>query len=56
MSLILNTNSGILHLKPCADGMTGNTPVTAGSRKPYSKYEMPLETLNIKKIIIIPAV
>lgn len=43
MSFILNTNSGVLHTKPCADGETGNTPVEAGSRKHYSKYEHAIE-------------
>ena len=37
---ILNTNSGKLHTKECGDGDTVcGAAVTAGSRKPYPKYE-----------------
>ena len=36
---ILNTNSGKLHTKECADSETTcGAAVAAGSRKPYPKY------------------
>lgn len=36
---VLNTNSGILHTKNCADGNTSNPPVGAGHRKHYSNLD-----------------
>ena len=35
---VLNTTSGILHTKECADGEAGFAAVAAGKRKHYSNY------------------
>ncbi len=49
MSWILNTKTGILHTKACADGLTGNEPVASGSRKPYSNIENARRDAQYKK-------
>ena len=36
---ILNTSTGVLHTKNCADGLNGLSPVAPGRRKHYSDID-----------------